>query len=86
LHPFRAAIEARDVDSAIALLADDVVFRSSVVFALYHGRDAVAPILSAAVRHARTAERTMFDHRAQPESPSIGTSRWAKRDRARAVR
>jgi ketosteroid isomerase-like protein len=32
VHPFRAAIEARDVSAAVALLSDDVVFRSPVVF------------------------------------------------------
>lgn len=50
MHPFRAAIEARDIDGAIALLADDVVFRSPVVFTPYRGRDAVAPVLRAASR------------------------------------
>jgi SnoaL-like domain len=33
------------MDAVIALLADDVVFHSPIVFADYHGRDAVAPIL-----------------------------------------
>jgi SnoaL-like protein len=47
MHPFRAAIEAGEVGAAVALLADDVVFRSPVVFKPYHGRDAVAPILQA---------------------------------------
>ncbi len=47
MHPFRAAVEARDMDAAVALLADDVVFRSPVVFTPYRGRDAVAPILHA---------------------------------------
>jgi len=47
MHPFRAAIEAGDMDAAIALLAEDVVFHSPVVFRPYHGRDAVAPILYA---------------------------------------
>ena len=47
MHPFRAAIEAQDMDSAVALLSDDVVFRSPVVFKPYHGREAVAPILYA---------------------------------------
>ena len=42
---FRAGIEAKDMDSVVALLADDVVFHSPVVFAEYRGRDAVAPIL-----------------------------------------
>ena len=47
MHPFRAAIEARDIDAAVALLADDVVFRSPVVFKPYRGREAVGPILHA---------------------------------------
>jgi hypothetical protein len=49
VHPFRAAIEARDIDAAIALLTDDVVFRSPVVFTPYRGRDAVGAILRAVV-------------------------------------
>ena len=51
-HPFRAAVEARDIDAALALLAEDVVFRSPVVFAPYQGRQAVAPILRAFSRVA----------------------------------
>jgi hypothetical protein len=50
MHPFRAAIEARDVDAAVALLTDDVEFRSPVVFAPYRGRDAVASLLHAVFR------------------------------------
>jgi hypothetical protein len=50
VHPFRSAIEAHDVDAAIDLLADDVVFRSPVVFKPYHGRDAVGTILVAVSR------------------------------------
>ncbi len=45
MHPFRAAIEARDIPAALALLADHVVFRSPVVFKPYRGREAVTPIL-----------------------------------------
>jgi hypothetical protein len=44
---FGAALEARDVERAIGLLTDDVVFRSPVVFAPYHGREAVAPVIRA---------------------------------------
>jgi ketosteroid isomerase-like protein len=51
-HPFRAAVEAGDIDAALALLAEDVVFRSPVVFAPYQGRQAVAPILHAFARVA----------------------------------
>ncbi len=47
MHPFRAAVEARDLDAALGLLADDVVFRSPVVYKPYDGRDAVAAILTA---------------------------------------
>jgi hypothetical protein len=50
LHPFRSAIEAWDVDAAVDLLSDDVVFRSPVVFKPYHGRDAVAVLLAAVAR------------------------------------
>jgi ketosteroid isomerase-like protein len=42
---FRTGIESGDMESVIALLADDVVFHSPIVYADYLGRDAVAPIL-----------------------------------------
>jgi hypothetical protein len=47
VHPFRRAIEARDLDAVAALLAEDVVFRSPVVFKPYHGRATVTMILAA---------------------------------------
>jgi len=47
VHPFRSAIEARDLDAAVALLHEDVVFRSPVVFTPYEGRDALRRILKA---------------------------------------
>jgi limonene-1,2-epoxide hydrolase len=47
VHPFRRAIEARDLDAAVALLREDVVFRSPVVFTPYHGREALRLILEA---------------------------------------
>lgn len=47
MHPFRIAIEAGDIDAALALLAEDVVFRSPVVFKPYQGRTAVAQLLRA---------------------------------------
>ena len=46
-HPFRTAIEARDLDAAVALLREDVVFRSPAVFKPYHGREAMRVILEA---------------------------------------
>lgn len=49
MHPFRRAVEARDAEALVGLLAEDVVFRSPVVYRPYVGRDAVAPVLRAAV-------------------------------------
>jgi hypothetical protein len=50
MHPFRVAVEAGDIEAAAALLAEDVVFRSPVVFKPYHGREAVAHLLLAVSR------------------------------------
>jgi ketosteroid isomerase-like protein len=50
MQEFRTAVEARDVDAAIALMAEDVVFRSPLVFRPYRGREAVAPLLHAVSR------------------------------------
>ncbi len=47
MHPFRTAVEAGDMDAAVALLSDDVIFQSPVVFKPYHGRDAVSVLLHA---------------------------------------
>jgi hypothetical protein len=46
---FRAAIEARDLSAAEALLADDVVFRSPVAHRPYPGKPITAAILRAVV-------------------------------------
>ena len=46
-HPFREAVERADLDAAVALLAEDVVFRSPAVFKPYEGRETVATILRA---------------------------------------
>jgi len=42
---FRAAVESRDIDAGVALLADDVRFRSPAVFKPYEGAEAVGTIL-----------------------------------------
>jgi limonene-1,2-epoxide hydrolase len=41
----KVALESRDLDGAVALLADDVVFRSPIVHKPYHGPDAVRALL-----------------------------------------
>ena len=46
-HPFRAAVEAGDIDGAIALLAPDVVFRSPIVHRPYEGAEVVGGLLRA---------------------------------------
>ena len=43
--PFRAAVEAKDFGAVADTLAEDVHFRSPVVFAPYNGREAVAALL-----------------------------------------
>jgi len=50
MHPFRAAIEARDTEAAVAALADDVVFRSPIVVKPYAGKDAAAAVINAVRR------------------------------------
>ncbi|MFE3326716.1 nuclear transport factor 2 family protein [Streptomyces sp. NPDC059176] len=50
MHPFRKAVEAGDFDAVPALLAEDVVFTSPVVFRPYHGKALTAAILRAASR------------------------------------
>lgn len=44
-HPFRAAVEARDLSAVSATLAEDVVFNSPVAFRPYRGRAVVTELL-----------------------------------------
>src|SRR2546423_9886061 len=46
---FRAAAEAKDFSTIEELFAEDVVFRSPVVFKPYQGRDALRVLLGAVV-------------------------------------
>src|SRR5918996_5666729 len=47
---FRAAAEAKDFSAGRDLFAEDVTFRSPVVFKPYEGREAVAMLLGAVVQ------------------------------------
>jgi hypothetical protein len=47
---FRAAVESKDVSAIDQLFADDVTFRSPVVFKPYEGREAIAMLLGAVVQ------------------------------------
>jgi hypothetical protein len=46
---FQTAVEAGDAEAVRSCLADDVVFHSPVTHAPYHGREAVAGIIAAAL-------------------------------------
>ena len=76
MHPFRVAVEAQDIEGAIALLAEDVIFRSPVVFKPYHGRDAAAMLLTA-------VSRVFEDFRYEREIGAPGASDHALVFRAR---
>ena len=45
-HPFRQAVEARDLDAIRELLADEVVFNSPVTYKPFEGREVVAQVLA----------------------------------------
>ena len=47
---FRQAAESKDFSAVDELFAEDVVFRSPVVFKPYEGREAIAFLLAAVVR------------------------------------
>ncbi|WP_327658231.1 nuclear transport factor 2 family protein [Streptomyces sp. NBC_00483] len=50
MHPFRAAVEKDDLDAVEAMLAEDVVFTSPVVFKPYPGKAITAAILRGVTR------------------------------------
>jgi SnoaL-like domain len=50
MQEFRAAVEAHDVDRVVELLAEDVVFRSPIVFKPYRGKESVGSLLHAVAR------------------------------------
>lgn len=50
MHRFRAAVEAGDIDAVPAMLAEDAIFRSPLLFKPFEGKDYVAAVLLAAFR------------------------------------
>ena len=50
MHPFRAAVENRDLKAMIETLAPDVTFHSPVTFNPFEGRDAVGVVLGAVLQ------------------------------------
>jgi len=49
-HPFRAAVEAQDLEAMVATLAPDAVLHSPVTFKPFVGRDAVARLFGILLR------------------------------------
>ena len=47
MHPFRAAVEAGDMDAALGLFADDATLDSPVAFKPFVGIDAIGAVLRA---------------------------------------
>jgi hypothetical protein len=47
MHPFRAAVEGRDIDAALALFAEDATIDSPVAFKPFAGIDQVSVVLRA---------------------------------------
>ena len=47
MHPFRAAVEARDIDAGLALFADDATLDSPVAFKPFVGIEQVGVVLRA---------------------------------------
>lgn len=50
MQSFREAVESKDIEALVAILADDVSFRSPAVHQPYQGRDATQVILRAVMR------------------------------------
>jgi hypothetical protein len=47
MHPFRAAVEAEDLDAALALFRDDATLDSPVAFRPFSGIEAIRVVLGA---------------------------------------
>jgi hypothetical protein len=45
-HPFRLAVEAKDLEAATATLREDVVLHSPILFRGFEGRDMVVQVLT----------------------------------------
>jgi hypothetical protein len=50
MHPFRDAVERRDLAAMVDLLAPEVTFHSPVTFKPFEGRDAVGHVLGAVLQ------------------------------------
>jgi SnoaL-like domain len=71
---FRAAVEAKDLAAAGDILADDVTFRSPVVFKPYEGREPTLVVLGAVVQVFED-----FRYTGQAESDELAVLTFAAR-------
>ena len=69
MHPFRAAVEARDIDAGLALFADDATLDSPVAFKPFVGIDAVSVVLRAVSRRSRTSATRTSSRRRTARTP-----------------
>ena len=76
MHPFRAAVEAKDLDAALALFADDATLDSPVAFKPFVGMDAISVVL-------RAISETFEDFRYTDEFENEGEGTHALIFRAR---
>ena len=58
MQQFRDAIDSGDLDSAVALFSDDIVFRSPVVYTPYEGRAQVEALIRAVAQANGTSQGT----------------------------
>lgn len=66
MHPFRAAIEAEDLDAAVACFADDIEFHSPVAHKPFVGKEAASGVIAAVFQ-------TLSDFRYTHELEGDGT-------------
>lgn len=58
MHPFRAAVEAEDLDAVSATMSDDIEFHSPVAFTPFVGRESVTGVLTAVMNTFEDFEYT----------------------------
>ena len=82
MHKFREAIERRDLEGVVALLSEDVAFRSPIVHQPYEGRAQVAVLLGAVAevledfRYTRAIGEVMSERNAST-APDSSNTRYA---------
>lgn len=79
MQRFREAVESGDADALVASLAEDVVFKSPIVFKPYRGREAVGRLLRAVATVFRDF-RYLDELRSEQRSALVFAARVGERD------